>query len=73
MSAISGRPDDPRLHLTVSGHATPRTAARPGTVLDEFVPDGRPVIAVDLDDVLCETNQAVAACESPPSLHARFT
>ncbi|KAH9912249.1 uncharacterized protein BXZ73DRAFT_56398 [Epithele typhae] len=61
MAAISGRPDDPKLHLTQSGHATPRTAARPGTVLNEFVPDVRPVIAIDFDDVLCKTNHAVAA------------
>ena len=63
MAAISGRPEDPKLHLTASGHATPRTAARPGTILEEFVSDGRPVIAVDLDDVLCQTNEAVAECE----------
>ena len=65
MAAISGHNTyDPKKHLTTSGHATPRTAARPGTVLEEFVHDhGRPVIAIDLDDVLSQTNEAVAKCE----------
>ncbi|KAI0823079.1 hypothetical protein BC628DRAFT_1365302 [Trametes gibbosa] len=48
-------------HITPSGHATPRTAAPPGSALEDFVHDlDRPVIAVDMDDVLSETNQAVA-------------
>ena len=68
MAAISGPTSyDPKKHLTSSGQATPRTAARPGTVLEEFVhQEGRPVIAIDLDDVLSQTNEAVAKCESPP-------
>ncbi|KAI0757327.1 hypothetical protein C8Q80DRAFT_1133095 [Daedaleopsis nitida] len=62
MAAISGPTSyDPKKHLTSSGHATPRTAARPGTVLEEFIhQEGRPVIAIDLDDVLSQTNEAVA-------------
>ncbi|KAI0359046.1 hypothetical protein OH77DRAFT_1473609 [Trametes cingulata] len=48
-------------HITPSGHATPRTAAPPGSILEDFVHDlDRPVIAVDMDDVLSETNEAVA-------------
>ena len=65
MAAISGaQAYDPKKHLTESGHATPRSGARPGTVLEEFVHDNdRPVIAIDLDDVLSQTNEAVAKCE----------
>lgn len=67
MAAVSGsKAYDPKKHLTDSGHATPRSSARPGTVLEEFVhEDDRPVIAIDLDDVLSQTNEAVAECEFP--------
>ncbi|KAI0768610.1 hypothetical protein BD413DRAFT_563434 [Trametes elegans] len=52
---------NPKDHITASGHATPRTAAPPGSILEDFVHDSsRPVIAVDMDDVLCKTNDAVA-------------
>ncbi|KAH9853054.1 hypothetical protein C2E23DRAFT_868248 [Lenzites betulinus] len=48
-------------HITPSGHATPRTAAPPGSALEDFVHHlDRPVIAVDMDDVLSQTNDAVA-------------
>ena len=64
MAAFLEPRDDPKKHLTLSGHATPRTAARPGTALQEFVDDdGRPVIAIDMDEVLSQTNEAVAECE----------
>ncbi|TBU64735.1 hypothetical protein BD310DRAFT_943733 [Dichomitus squalens] len=60
MAATLEPKDDPKSHLTVSGHATPRTAARPGTILEDFKNDGRPVIAIDMDDVLSQTNEVVA-------------
>ncbi|RDX56226.1 hypothetical protein OH76DRAFT_1396566 [Lentinus brumalis] len=62
MAAISGKNAyDPKAHITHSGHATPRSAARPGTALEEFIhDDNRPVIAIDMDDVLSQTNEAVA-------------
>ena len=65
MAAISGKKAyDPKLHITESGHATPRTAARPGTALEDFIHDNkRPVIAIDMDDVLSQTNEAVMECE----------
>lgn len=65
MAAISGKNAyDPKAHITHSGHATPRSAARPGTALEEFIhDDNRPVIAIDMDDVLSQTNEAVAKCE----------
>ncbi|KAL1952218.1 hypothetical protein VTO73DRAFT_1367 [Trametes versicolor] len=51
----------PSEHITPSGHATPRTAAPAGSALEDFVHDlDRPVIAVDMDDVLSQTNLAVA-------------
>lgn len=54
----------PSEHITPSGHATPRTAAPAGSALEDFVHDlDRPVIAVDMDDVLSQTNLAVAQCE----------
>ena len=63
MAATLEPRDDPKSHLTASGSATPRTAARPGTALEEFKDDGRPVIAIDMDDVLSQTNEVVAECE----------
>ncbi|KAI9068017.1 hypothetical protein FKP32DRAFT_1643051 [Trametes sanguinea] len=52
----------PSEHITASGHATPRTGAKPGSILEDFVHDSdRPVIAVDMDDVLSQTNDVVAA------------
>ncbi|KAI0651534.1 hypothetical protein C8Q79DRAFT_1004822 [Trametes meyenii] len=51
----------PGEHFTTSGHATPRTGATPGAILEQFVHDSdRPVIAVDMDDVLSQTNEVVA-------------
>ncbi|CDO70228.1 hypothetical protein BN946_scf184942.g28 [Trametes cinnabarina] len=45
-------------HVTSSGQATPRSAAKPGSILEDFVHDSdRPVIAVDMDDVLSQTNE----------------
>lgn len=46
-----------------SGTDTPRHRALPGSSLDEIVKaSDKPLIAVDMDDVLSETNQAVADC-----------
>jgi hypothetical protein len=33
--------------------------------LNEIAKDGRPVIALDLDDVLCSTNLVAAQCMYP--------
>lgn len=44
-----------------SGVDTPRHRALPGSSLDEIVKQSdKPLVAVDMDDVLSETNQAVA-------------
>ena len=46
-----------------SGVDTPRHRALPGSSLDEILKQSdKPLIAVDMDDVLSETNQATAAC-----------
>ncbi|KAI8995432.1 hypothetical protein BD414DRAFT_479513 [Trametes punicea] len=51
----------PGEHSTPGGSATPRSAATPGSILEDFVHElDRPVIAVDMDDVLCKTNDVVA-------------
>lgn len=47
-----------------SGVDTPRHRALPGSSLDEILKaSDKPLIAVDLDDVLSETNLAVAQCK----------
>lgn len=46
-----------------SGIDTPRHRALPGSSLDEIVKaSDKPLVAVDMDDVLSETNGAVAEC-----------
>lgn len=49
-----------------AGIETPRHKAAPGTALDEliaeFAPSKEPIIAVDMDDVLSQTNEIVATC-----------
>lgn len=41
----------------------------PGVALDELAASDKPLIAVDLDDVLSQTNRVVAECQSIP--HSR--
>ena len=46
-----------------SGVDTPRHRALPGSSLEEIVKaSNKPLIAVDMDDVLSETNEAVMEC-----------
>lgn len=46
-----------------SGVDTPRHMAAPGTALGDLrLPVDRPLIAVDMDDVLSQTNRAVMEC-----------
>ena len=51
------------------GIDTPRHRALPGSSLDEILTaSNKPLIAVDLDDVLSQTNRAVIECEWLTSL-----
>ena len=51
---------------TQSGTDTPRHQATPGSALAELhIPTDKPLIAVDLDDVLSQTNRVVAECRDP--------
>ncbi len=46
------------------GTDTPRHRALPGSSLDEILAaSDKPLIAVDLDDVLSQTNRAVIECK----------
>lgn len=50
---------------TAGGTDTPRHRALPGSSLEEIVAaSDKPLIACDLDDVLSETNFAVAQCKN---------
>ena len=66
MSAAQTDLDYERAHShegPTSGTDTPRHRALPGSSLDEIVAaSDKPIVAVDLDDVLSETNLAVAQC-----------
>ncbi|KAH9891014.1 hypothetical protein C8Q73DRAFT_702559 [Cubamyces lactineus] len=51
----------PGEHSSIGAVAGPKSTAKPGSALDDFVHDlDRPVIAVDMDDVLSQTNEVVA-------------
>ena len=51
--------------LEGSGADTPRHRALPGSSLEEIVKaSDKPIVAVDMDDVLCDTNLSVAECTS---------
>ena len=51
--------------LEGSGVDTPRHRALPGSSLEEIVKaSNKPIVAVDMDDVLSDTNEAVAECMS---------
>ena len=49
-----------------AGIDTPRHNAAPGSALDDLIsaikPGEAPIIAVDMDDVLSQTNEIVAKC-----------
>ena len=49
------------------GTETPRHKAAPGSALDELLAEfehtHEPIVAVDMDDVLSQTNEVVALCE----------
>lgn len=49
-----------------AGIETPRHKAAPGSALEELIaeikPGAEPIIAVDMDDVLSQTNEIVAKC-----------
>jgi hypothetical protein len=63
MSAAQSDLDVQLAHEHSTGVDTPRHRALPGSSLEEIVAaSDKPLIAVDLDDVLSETNQAVADC-----------
>ena len=53
-----------------AGIETPRHKAAPGSALEELLAELRhthePVIAVDMDDVLSQTNEVVALCKCAP-------
>ena len=52
-----------QFHEQGTGIDTPRHRALPGSSLEEIVKaSDKPLVAVDMDDVLSETNQAVADC-----------
>lgn len=67
MSSSEGSIEGHLLSPSRSGINTPRHTAPAGSALDELVRDFRPghepVIAVDMDDVLSQTNDVVAKCE----------
>ena len=47
-----------------TGTETPRHKAAPGSAIAELhIPTDKPLIAVDLDDVLSQTNRVVMECE----------
>ena len=53
------------------GIETPRHKAAPSSALDELLAEfehtHEPIIAVDMDDVLSQTNDVVALCKYGPS------
>lgn len=65
MSAAQSDLDLAKAHEDPTGIDTPRHRALPGSSLEVILAaSDKPLIAVDMDDVLSETNQVVAECMS---------